>query len=121
MDEKQYDQTVHNRRGYDLRPLFDGAGLEAVLRRAARMSRQRRLADEAWRRAVSPEVAATSGAISFRDGVLVICVSDPTTGHHLRSRAAELRRRLAAALPSLRQVRFVKDDAAPEIPGGQPG
>jgi hypothetical protein len=108
MDGKQYEQTIRNRRGYDLQPLFAGQGLASVMRGAARAAKQLRLADDAWERVVSPATCAISRVASYRNGVLLIALTDPTAGHHLQCGAGELRRKLAAVLPGLRDVRFTQ-------------
>ncbi len=117
MNHRQYEQSVANRKRRTYTSLFSGPEIGRVLRSMARDTTRLDVANQAWHRIVSPDLAALTAVVSFAGGTLSIAVGDAATRHSLTQDRDTLCRRLQPLLPGLRAVRFQGRSTTPRPSG----
>ncbi|MFH1748021.1 MAG: DciA family protein [Planctomycetota bacterium] len=110
MNERQYQQVVANRRGYEVSALFTTPTAAGLLREAARQGRRQQQAVEAWSRVAPQRVRGEARVESFDKGALRIAVANAAAGQYLREQSATLLRELSGVLPGLRRLNIVADN-----------
>ena len=106
MNERQFQQTVQNRRRYEVAPLFGNRELAGLLRSAGRADQQRAAAAQAWARVVPAKLLGSTVVTAFEHGTVVVAVGDSTTCYYLRQEVSSLRQRLTRVLPGARRLKF---------------
>lgn len=107
MNERQYRQTLTNRKRRGVEILFAGAAANALLRDAARDARQRRSAEAAWEAIAPAEYAKCVRVGCVREGIVQLDVPDSAMRERVRRQLGKFLQQMRQRMPGVSALRVV--------------
>ncbi len=105
MTERQYRQTLANRKRRGGEVLFGGVAANSILRDAARDARQRRSAEAVWQDIAPPEFAECVRVGCVREGVVQLDVPDAAMRERVRRQLGRFLQQMRQRMPGVSALR----------------
>lgn len=121
MTERQFRQTLTNRKRRGGEVLFGGAAANSILRDAARDARQRRAAEAAWEEIAPAEFLESARVGCVREGVVQLEVTDAAVRERIRRQIGRFLQQMQQRMPGVSALRVIDPGKVMDEQQGEDG